>query len=133
MARLKKGKITYSHKTPPNTLTYKQVDIANKVANEIIKLGYDAQIAFDLCTIDIIVVMDSDVKMRGLNKGIFRVFWSSKGDNKLNYLGVGIGHYDGYEIKRGWSPNLEIKQVTSILKKDIEYYHSRKASKKIYI
>lgn len=125
MAAIKKGKITYDKKVPPKTLTYKQVEIANRVAKEIIKIGTDAKIKYDSGTIDIVVVMDLNPKIKGLDVGRFRVFWASNGDNKLQYLGVGIGHYDGYEIKRGWSSNLEIKEVSSILKKDIAYYNSR--------
>ena len=126
MKKVKIGKITYNQKTPPNTLTYKQVDMADKVAKEIIKIGSDAKIQYDSGTIDILVVMDLDAKMKGLNVGRFRIFWASNGDNKLQYLGVGVGHYDGYEIKRGWSSNLEIKEVSSMLKKDISYYNSKK-------
>jgi hypothetical protein len=124
--KTKKGKITYSHKTPPNTLTYKQVDMADKIAKEISKIGYDAKIKYDSGTIDVEVIADISGKPNHFNVGIFRVFWSSKGDNKIKYLGVGIGHFDGYEIKRGWSPEIEIKQVSSILKKDIAYYNSQK-------
>jgi hypothetical protein len=126
MTKVKKGKITYNQKTPPITLTYKQVDIAKKVAEKIVSIGANANIQYDSGTIDIIVVMDLDPKMKGLNVGRFRVFWSSNGDNKLQYLGVGIGHFDGYEIKRGWSSNLEIKDVAYLLKKDIAYYNSKK-------
>lgn len=126
MAKVKKGKITYNQKTPPITLTYKQVDIAKKVAEKIASIGANANIKYDSGTIDIITVMDLDTKMKGLNVGIFRVFWSSNGDYKLKYLGVGIGHFDGYEIKRGWSSNIEIKDVASVLKKDIAYYNSKK-------
>ena len=125
MKKVKIGKITYNQKTPPNTLTYKQVDMADKVAKEIIKIGSDAKVQYDSGTIDILVVMDLDGN-KNFNTGRFRVFWASNGDNKLQYLGVGIGHFDGYEIKRGWSSNIEIKEVSSILKKDIAYYNSKK-------
>ena len=96
------------------------------MAKEIASIGIDCEIVYDFCTIDISVVMDSDMRMRNLNVGRFRVFWASDGDNKLQYLGVGIGHYDGYEIKRGWTSNLEINSVANVLKKDIEYYQNRK-------
>ena len=126
MKNLTKGKITYNQKTPPITLTYKQIDLAKKVAKKITSIGANANIQYDIGTIDITVVMDLDTKMKGLNIGRFRVFWSSNGENKLQYLGVAIGHFDGYEIKRGWSSNLEIKDVASVLKKDIAYYNSKK-------
>ena len=130
MKKVKKGKIAYNQKTPPKTLAYNQVDMANKVAKEIIKIGYDVEIIYDSGTIDIVVIMDYDGidsdTIKGLNVGIFRVFWSDNGDYRLRYLGVGIGHFDGYEIKRGWSPNLEITEVSSILNKDIEYYNKQK-------
>ena len=121
-----KGKITYSQETPPNTLTYKQLYIADKVSKEIIKIGYDAKVEYSSGTIDILVTMDADEKMNGLNIGRFRVFWCPNGDNKLQYLSVGRGHFDGYEIKRGWSADLLIDEVSNILKKDIAYYNSKK-------
>lgn len=126
MKKIKIGKISDNQKTPPNTLTYKQVSMANEVAKEIASIGIDCEIVYDSCTIDIMVVMDSDVRMRDLNVGRFRVFWAGDGDNKLQYLGVGIGHYDGYEIRRGWTSDLEINAVANVLKKDIEYYQNRK-------
>jgi hypothetical protein len=126
MATVKKGKITYNKKTPPDTLTYKQVDMANKVAKEIVKIGIDAKIVYSSGTIDIEILADGSGKSTGFNNGIFRIFWSRDGNNKIQYLGVGIGYYDGYEIKRGWSNDIEIKDVKSILKKDIAYYNSRK-------
>ena len=126
MKKIKVGKIRYNQKTPPSTITYKQVSMANEVAKEIASIGIDCKIEYSRYTIDIIVVMDSDQKMYGLNLGTFRVFWDSNEDNKLQYLGVGIGHYDGYEIKRGWTSNLEINSVANVLKKDIEYYQNRK-------
>ena len=126
MATVKKGKITYNKKTPPMTLTFKQVDMANKVAKEIIKTGSNAIIAYDSGTIDIEVIADNSGKSNGLNIGRFRVFWSGTGNNELKYLGVGIGHFDGYEIKRGWSADIEIRDVSILLKKDITYYNSKK-------
>lgn len=121
---VKIGKITYNQQTPPSTLTYKQIDMADKVAKEIIKIGYDAEVQYDSGTIDILVAMDLDGD-KCLNTGRFRVFWAYNGDNKLQYLGVGRGHFDGYEIKREWTCDIEIKEVSSILKKDIAYYNSK--------
>jgi hypothetical protein len=85
MKKVKIGKITYNQKTPPNTLTYKQVDMADKVAREIIKIGSNAKVQYDSGTIDILVVMDLDGD-KNFNTGRFRVFWASNGDNKLQYL-----------------------------------------------
>lgn len=113
---------------PPASLTDKQKRLANEIANEVVKTGLDAIIQYDSGTIDIIV--NYGVKHTpSLSNGRFRVFWSSTGDNKIQYLGVGLGHYDGYEIKRGWSKDLDINQIQDVVKKDRDYYNSYKYAK----
>lgn len=122
----KKGKITYTKKTPPSSLSEKQINMADKIAKEIAKIGQNAQITYDSGTIDVTVIMNKEIESNGLNIGRFRVFWDRYSDNKIKYLGVGIGYFDGYEIKRGWSDDIEISDVSRILKKDMEYYNSKK-------
>jgi hypothetical protein len=123
MQELTKGVITYNQEIPPQSLSQKQIRMAEEIAKEIINLGCNVLIKYDSGTIDIVIKIDSSNS--GLNIGIFRVFWDWKGDNKIQYLGVGIGYCDGYEIKRGWSNNLEINEVANTLKKDIEYYNNK--------
>lgn len=124
LENVKIGNITYNQQ--PHTLTPKQIYMAQQIAENITSMGIDVIIEYDNCTIDIIVVMDSDPKMKGLSTGRFRVFWAANEDNKIQYLKVGIGHYDGYEIKRGWSNNIEIKDVVNVLATDMAYYSRKK-------
>ena len=109
---------------PPQTLSEKQIRLSNQIANEIIKTGLNAIIKYDSGTIDVVIIYGNKFS-EGLSRGIFRVFWSRTGDNKIQYLGVGAGYFDGYEIKRGWSQNIETDEVQNIVKKDRDYYDSR--------
>jgi len=126
---MKKGKITYSQETPPSSISSKQIGMADQVANEISKLGIDSTVKYDIGTIDIVVSADTSAKDNGLNVSRFRVFWSPINDNKLRYLGFGIGHSDGYEVKRGWTANLETKDVQTTLQQDITYYNNQIAQR----
>jgi len=110
---------------PPKSLSNKQIRLSKEIANEVVKTGLDATIEYDSGTIDIKIIYGNKFS-EGLSTGRFRVFWSRTGDNKIQYLGVGVGHYDGYEIKRGWSDDLNINEVQNFVKKDKDYYDSRK-------
>jgi len=116
------GEISYKKKEVPKTLDPRQVFRAEKVAREVVKTGLNALIDYSSGTIDIIVVMGNGTQ-NSLNRGIFRIFWSSSGEYKIGYLGVGIGHFDGYEIHRDWIDNLQVSDVVETLEKNIEYYN----------
>ena len=110
---------------PPQSLSVKQIRLAKEIANEVVKTGLDATIEYSSGTIDVKIIYGNKFN-ESLSTGRFRVFWSRTGDNKIQYLGVGVGHYDGYEIKRGWSNDLIINEVQNFVKKDKDYYDSRK-------
>lgn len=113
---------------PPQSLSEKQIRLANEIANEVVKTGLDAIIIYDSHTIDVKIIYGNKFR-ESLSTGLFRVSWSGTDDNKIRYLGVGVGYYDGYEIKRGWSKNININEVQNIVKTDKNYYDTREYSK----
>lgn len=121
----KLGKIIKNTQPTP-TLSPKQIRLANEIAKEVVKTGLDATIKYDRSSIDIEIIYGNKFS-ESLSKGLFRVFWSRTGDNNIQYLGVGVGHYDGYQIKRGWSNDININEVQHFVKKDKDYYDSRKS------
>lgn len=126
---MKKGTIQYNTTTISQSISYTQINLAKQIADIIAALGIDCNIQYDSCTIDIVTIMNGEPN-NGLNRGIFRVFWSSNNTNKIKYLGVGAGHYDGYQINRGWSKELQMHEIADTLIKDKIYYTNYKSKLK---
>ena len=116
--KIKLGVISYNTKEIPKSLHINQIHLANEIANAVIKLGLDAKIEYDSGTIDVVIAVVPEV-IKQLNIARFRVFWSSVGDFKVQYLCAGYGYCDGYEIKRGWTKDLELKDIADVLIQDI--------------
>jgi len=81
----------------------------------------NAEIKFDMCTIDIIVECNTIAKYTSLSKGRFRVFWSPTYDFKIQYLKAGRPYFDGYEVHTGgWSDSLTYADIMPTYLNDIE-------------
>lgn len=93
-----------------------QKEIAIEISDLLSQNGYSPSIEYSGCCIDVIVELGEKRQKKGLTQGRVRVFW---GDNKIEYLGCGECHYDGFEIKRGWTKfNNDLSKLLEIIKKD---------------
>ena len=97
---------------------------AEKKATEIKSLfekkGVNAEIKINLSSVDVIVEVGINKKIKGLTDARYRIIVEIYKNNTLsiNYLSSGYEHFDGYEIRgRGWI-NVEENQILQPYEKD---------------
>lgn len=106
--------------------TKEQLEIGGKIIDILVKAGYSPFVDDDEtgCRLDICVEVGILRQSRD-TVGRFGIFWKS---NKVQYLGGGEGHSDGYQINRGWQEINDIENVVSIYEKDMnemKKYHMK--------
>jgi hypothetical protein len=97
-----------------SAITELHTNLAERIVNELKSIGVETVTKVGDCTIDICFTFEADYIQETLKTALFRVFWRGE----VEYLCAGVGFFDGYEITRGWSKQLDISEIISTYQTD---------------